>query len=101
MVGPAAALNDIWGSRNFGNVDNQNGPKFAAIEGYQTGSPASFASGALRQADRLSVVGLIRRSHVLVDDGSAQRFGSDELIHVGLRFIRTAQDPRLEAAPSR
>ena len=34
-----------------------------------------FASGALRQADRLSVVGLIRRSHVLVDDGSAQRFG--------------------------
>ena len=29
-------------SGNFGKVDNQNGPKFAAIEGYQTGSPASF-----------------------------------------------------------
>ena len=29
-------------SGNFGKVDNQNGPKFAAIEGYQTGSPASY-----------------------------------------------------------
>jgi hypothetical protein len=39
-----------------------------------------FASGALRQADRLSVVGLIRRSHVLVDlVGRLRPVGEDRL----------------------
>jgi hypothetical protein len=42
-------------SGNFGKVDNQNGPKFVAIEGYQTGFASVFLLPALfgKQIDYL------------------------------------------------
>jgi hypothetical protein len=58
-----------------------------------------FVSGALGQGDRLSVVGLIRRSHVLKDDGSAQRFGIGRTDPCWPSLHNNRSGPRMEAAP--